>query len=479
MLVKSRFAYLLVMITVAGCAKPSAEYPIYNPVDFGAKPDGRTISTAAIQKSIDECAANGGGVVQLTGGVFVSGTIFMKSGVTLDISVDATLLGSTNLRDYPITVPAYSSYTNYFTDKSLVYGENLSNIAVTGKGTIDGQGANFKGEGKHRPYGIRFITCSNVTVENLTLKNSAAWMQHYLACDNVSIKGITVWNHANRNNDMMDIDGCHNVLVTDCVGDTDDDGITLKSTSQRACENISIMGCTISSHCNAIKCGTESNGGFKNVKVSHCVIKPSAKRTCIFGHPEGLAGIALEIVDGGTMDRVSVSDVQIQGTLSPIFLRLGDRARRFRRDMPRPDVGVLRNVTISRVTASGASSMGCAIAGLKNHRIENLFLSDLNFTFAGGGVEENIARRFDEKPGAYPECKMFSERLPAYGLFLWHVDGLSLDDVKLTTVKPDERPAIVLEDVANLSIDGESVDNPKKLPQSILLVNGQQTEGRD
>jgi len=452
------------VIFIVGCAMmPSANNTYgggvtYNPTDYGAVADGKTLCTAAIQKAIDECWANGGGVVRLSGGKFLSGTIFMKSNVTLAIAEGSTLLGSTNLADYPVTVAAYRSYTDKYTDKSLIYGENLSNIAITGKGAYDGQGAAFKGPWKKRPYGIRFISCTNVTMENITLKNSPMWMQHYLACDDVTIRNITVWNHCNKNNDMIDIDGCHNVLISGCVGDTDDDGITLKSTSGRACENVTIRDCTVSSHCNAIKCGTESNGGFKDMKISHCTIKPSAVKTKIYGRPAGLAGIALEIVDGGTMENINVSNIDITGTTAPIFVRLGDRARRLKKDMPRPGVGKLRNVTISDIKASTDSVMGCAIAGLKDHPIENLTLKNINISFPGGGKEEDRTKSFDEKPGNYPECTMFAARLPAYGLYCWNVKGLQLENVKLTTTKPDARAAIVLEDVSDALINGKVVE---------------------
>ncbi len=454
------------MMTVAECATTTPRIRVYDPVRYGAEPDGNTLCTEAIQKAIDVCSIQGGGVVRLSGGRFLSGTIFMKSGVTLDIAHGSTLLGSTDLKHYPVTVSAYRSYTDNYTDKSLIYGENLANIAMTGEGTYDGQGAQFKGDYKQRPYGIRFISCTNVTVENLTLRNSPMWMQHYLACDNIVIRNITVWNHSNKNNDGIDVDGCHEVHIENSTFDTDDDGICLKSTSQRASENITIENCTVSSHCNAIKCGTESNGGFKNVKVSHCVIKPSADKTPIYGHSTGQSGIALEVVDGGTMDQVTVSDIQIEGTTAPIFVRLGDRARPFMKGMPRPGVGQLRNVTISNIKASCSRATGCAIAGLKDHPIENLTLRNVSISFPGGGKKEDRIRRFDERAERYPDCKMFARHLPAYGLYFWHVTGLKLENVELSTKKPDERAAIVLEDVENIRINGKAFDPSQDMPPS-------------
>jgi hypothetical protein len=299
------------------------------------------------------------------------------------------------------------------------------------------------------------------------------WMQHYLACDDVTIRNITVWNHCNKNNDGIDIDSCHNVLIENCIIDSDDDAICFKSTASaapRACEGITVRNCTVSSHCNAIKCGTESSGGFKDMKISHCTIKPSAAKTKIYGRPAGKAGIALEIVDGGTMENINVSDIDITGTAAPIFVRLGDRARRFKKDMPRPKVGKLRNVTISDIKASTDSVMGCPIAGLTDHPIENLTLKNISISFPGGGKEEDRTRSFDEKPGNYPSCTMFAARLPAYGLYCWHVEGLKLENVELTTKKTDERSAIVLEDVSNILIDGKAVRSLRNLPPGVHLL---------
>ncbi len=159
-------------------------------------------------------------------------------------------------------------------------------------------------------------------VEDVHLQNSAMWMQHYLACDHVHIRGIRVSNHVNGNNDGIDIDGCHDVLVSNCIIDSDDDAICLKATSPRSNENVTITNCVLSSVCNALKMGTESTGGCKNLTVSNCAIhKPGGAR-------RGIAGIALEIVDGGNLDRVTISNITIDGYLSPIFLRLGNRRGR-------------------------------------------------------------------------------------------------------------------------------------------------------
>ncbi len=414
---------------------------VYDVRDYGAKADGKTLCTKSIQRAIDECAGDGGGTVYLGPGTFLSGTIYMKSGVTLKLDVACTLLGSKNLKDYPETVPAFRSYTDNYTDKSLIYGEKLERIAITGRGIIDGQGGSFKGPYKVRPYIIRFIQCRNVTVKDVTIRNSPMWVQHYLACDDVRISGITVRSVVNANNDGINIDSCERVIISDCNILSGDDAIVLKSTSARPCRNVTISNCVLSSRCNALKMGTESNGGFENIVITGCSI-----------YNTRLAGVALEIVDGGTMDGIVVSNITMNKIGAPIFLRLGNRARPFKKDMPKPGIGIMRNVTISNIEATGANATGCAISGLPEAVIENVTLSNIRLSFEGGGTKQDAGRAVPEKPKDYPEYSMFG-RLPAYGFYCRHVKGLKLLNVQLQLAKSDQRHGIVLEDVENALIE--------------------------
>ncbi len=410
---------------------------------FGAAGDGELKDTGAIQKAVDAASAAGGGTVLFPAGTYLTGTIFLKSKVTLHLAAGATLLGSTDLEDYPHRSPKIRSYTDNYADQCILYGEELENIAIVGRGVIDGQGASFKSRTyKNRPYIIRIFTSRNILVGGITLRNSAMWVQHYLGCENVTLRGLTVHSRCNANNDMIDIDGCRNVRISDCYGESDDDSITLKSTSEHPCENVAINNCVVSSRCNAIKMGTETHGGFRNIAISNC----SVFRT-------GLAGVALEIVDGGTLDGVTVSNITMRGVRSPIFLRLGNRARVFKKDMPKPGMGSFRNVNISNILATGATNQGCPISGLPGYPIENVSLSSIQITFAGGGTVEDSARAVPEKPSSYPECTMFG-KLPAYGFFCRHVKGLTLNNIDLRFAQPDLRPALFLEDVQDLDVSG-------------------------
>jgi polygalacturonase len=424
----------------------------YNINDFGAVADSTVLSTQAIQKAIDACSANGGGQVVVPAGFYQTGSIILKSKVDFHLENGAVLLGSQNLDDYIKLKPAYISLRTQEATIQLIYAENAENIAISGFGTIDGRGSVFPkltwdDEGVTRPHLLRFITCNNVIVKDITLKNSGCWMQHYLACENLQINGLRIFNRNNYNNDALDLDGCRNVTVANLITDSDDDGITLKSTSPKPCENISISNCVISSRCNAIKLGTESNGGFKNINISNCVVKPSdVEAPAFFGRERGTSAIALEIVDGGTMENISVSDIIVDGTESPIFIRLGNRARPYRKDLTVDNIGTLHSVSLSNIRIKNAGKTGCSITGLPGYPVHHIRLSNIVLEQAGGVTAEDMNSVIEEKPAEYPEATMFGT-LPAYGFYIRHAENIMFDGIEMTTVEEDVRPALILEDV--------------------------------
>ncbi len=458
-----------------------AAFGAYDVQQYGAAADGETLCTEALQKAIDDAAAHGGGTVFFPAGRYLSGTLWMKSHVTLELDAGAVLLGSRNPKDYPQRLPKIRSYTDRYVRQALIAGEDLERVAIRGRGTIDGQGAAFRWkEYENRPYLVRFVGCRDVLVEGITLESSAMWMQHYLACDRVRIRGVRVFNHVGYNNDGLDIDGCHDVCVSDCIFDSDDDALCLKSTLDRACENVTISNCVLSSHCNALKMGTESNGGFKNITITNCTICTPRYSKSTYGRQTGISGVALEIVDGGTLDGVNVSNLSIDGVAVPIFLRLGNRARPFTPDGPKPAVGRFRNVNISNVVASGASPIGCSITGLPEQSIEGVSLCNVRLTFAGGGSSDLAAASVAERAEQYPEATMFGT-LPAYGFYCRHVRGLRLQNVRLQTAEEDGRHAIACDDVSGLTISGLEASGPAAGPALIRLTDttaGLVTESR-
>ena len=427
----------------------AADYVI---TDYGATTDTTRLSTAAIQAAIDACADHGGGRVVVPAGMFKSGSIRLRSHVNLYLETGATLYGSTRLEDYRQMKSDYVSLRTQTTTIQLVYADQADDVTISGQGTIDGRGAAFvkqswNDEGITRPHLLRFICCCDVTVSGVTLRNSGCWMQHYLACDHVRISGIKVFNRNNYNNDALDLDGCHDVVVSDMIADSDDDAITLKSTSPRLCENVTISNCVVSSHCNAIKLGTETNGGFRNISISHCIVKPSAYQDSqFFGDPSkrGTSAVSLEITDGGVLENVVVADIVVEGTESPIFIRLGNRARGYREGLPVEGVGTIRDVYLHDIFVRGAGSTGSSITGLPGHPVENVFLSNIHIQQQGGCQE--LEAPLDEKEKDYPEATMWG-KLPAKGFFVRHARHVVFRDVTITTTAEDLRPEFVKVDV--------------------------------
>ncbi len=453
---RTLWLYALLVLSSAGLFAQSVPFGWIDVRSLGARGDGVTLDTKPIQSAIDSCTKIGGTVI-FPPGMYLTGSLELKNNVTLHLEKGSTLLGSKNLSDYFERIPKLKSYNDVFLKHSLLYAEGQSNIAITGEGTIDGQGGSFKvltnekpAKYFNRPYVIRFVECRNVTVEGVTLQNSAMWMQQYLACSDLLIHRIRVYNHANKNNDMMDIDGCKNVVVSDCTGDTDDDGITLKSTSDRVTENVTITGCIVSSHCNAIKTGTESTGGFKNIVIANMIVKPSATTTTMSGKPEGISGIALTLVDGGTMDGISISNVVMDGPEVPIFIRLGNRARKHWEGAPQPGVGKIRNVQLSNIVARNVKSTGCSITGLPEFPVEGISLSNLRLEFSGGG-QMPADTSMPELEDHYPEATMWGA-LPAYGFTLRHVKDIGIRGLDMVCKTEDARPAMLLSDVSGVKL---------------------------
>ena len=434
---------------------------IYDARAFGAAGDGKTVDTKAIQSAVDAAAEAGGGTVCLHGGVFLSGTICLRSNVTLHIEAGAILRGSRNIEDYPDHTPQIIYlYRPRFT-KSLLYAERAENIALTGRGTIDGQGEHFParpGDDKGRPYILRFSECQNVRVRDLTFHNSARWLSHYLACANVAIDGITIRSRIRENRDGIDIDSCDGVRISNCDLYCGDDAIVLKATAQRVCRRVTITNCVLSSMASALKLGTESNGGFEDIVISNCSV-----------HETGYSGIGLMSVDGGTLQRICISNISMADVKVPIFIRLGNRARPIPGAEP-PGMGAVRNIIIRGVQASNVGNVGCSITGIPGHAVENVTLQDIRIRYEGGGTRQDAGRKIREKETSYPSGKMFGI-LPAYGVYCRHVKGLKLHNLDLSFEQEEQRPAIVCDDVAELDLFGLRAHTSPTAEAQVRLQN--------
>ena len=440
--------YLLIIISLLACDLTLAETkPYYNVLEYGATADGKTLDTKAIQDAIDECANNGGGTVEFPAGTYLSGSIVMKDNVILNLQAGSKILGSKNIEDYSLNSQQIAKkHKDVY--GALIKGEGLKNIGITGFGIIDGQGESYQGE-KKRPALLKFENCKNVIVEGVKLQHPGAWTQHYLKCDGVTLRDLKIYAHGSENNDMVDINQSRNVVITGLIGDSDDDGITLKSTGEGLVENVVISDCIIRSRTNAIKAGTESYGGFRDITITNCSIGPSVTKDGFSGFKEGLAGIALEIVDGGIMENIVISNLVIEETTAPIFIRLGNRARKYSKG--KKPIGTINNIAISNIVARNAGKTGCSIVGEIGHPIKNTSISNVRINFTGGGT---LAEGLAEKPeliNEYPECVRLGI-LPAYGFFVRHVDGLTFRDVELSYNDEEHRPAMVFNDVENLKL---------------------------
>jgi hypothetical protein len=469
---------IILLLLFCFCFYGSGQIVTYNVLNYGAVNDGKTITTIPIQKAIDDCALKGGGTVYFPAGKYLSGTLFMKSFVTLYLESGAILEGSKNLNDYPVTVSKIRSYTDNYTNKSLIYGEDLQYIAITGQGIIDGNGASFQVSDelikrslsdsyKVRPYMIRIINCKNISVKDISLINSPMWVQHYMACKDVNIDGIHVSSQVNHNNDGIDIDACENVRISNCDIISGDDAIVIKSTLDKPCKNITITNCVLSTNCNAFKLGTESNGGFQNISLSNCTI-----------YDTRLAGIALEMVDGGSLDNVSVSGINMDNVGCPIFIRLGNRARPFKENMEKPGMGRLFNVIISDVQATNIGKTGCSITGLPSYPAGNITLNNIRLNFKGGGTEDLTKRKIEEFPDKYPEFGMFG-LLPSYGFYCRHINNLTMENIDLSYELPDARPAICLNDISDSKISDLKAFYEERTESLIVIDNSRNIIIRD
>ncbi len=471
------FLMFIMCFSIVSCAnggRTEAAGELYNVLNFGAKGDGETLNTKAIQEAIERAAEDGGGTVFFPAGTYISGTLFLKNNITLHLEAGSILEGSKQLGDYPVTESKIRSYTDNYTNKSLIYAEGNENISITGRGTIDGNGAAFKVDHirnddgvrgkddfafyKTRPFLIRMINCKNIQIRDVTILNSPMWVQHYLLCEDVYIDGITVESRVNHNNDGIDIDGCNRVRISNCNISSGDDAIVIKSTLGSPSQNITVTNCVLSSACNAFKLGTESNGGFQNIVFSNSTI-----------YDTRLAGIALEMVDGGSLNNVSISNISMDKVDCAIFVRLGNRARPFKENMSKPDMGSLFNVIISNIQGTNIGKTGCSITGLPSYPVRNITLNNIRLHFEGGGTEDLITRDIEEFPEKYPEHSMFGT-LPAYGFFCRHVSGLNIDNMDLSYKNAEYRPALFIQDVKDARIS-DLKSSYEKGAKSMMIID--------
>jgi polygalacturonase len=463
--------------------------PTFSATELGAKPDGRTLNTAPLQKAIDRAFESGGGIVSLPPGVFLTGGLELRSRVTLHLQAGAILRGSTNPDDYTYHPgPPQEGDAN---GRHLIFARNAEDIAVVGQGTIDGQGAAFwhrkgrpipKSEDlwgdvvawdyeaatQRRPAPmLEFVSCKNLRVEDVTLTNAPSWTMRPVGCESVYIRGIRVRNPIYApNTDGMDITACRNVFVSDCDIQTGDDAICIKSENPYGetlpTKNITVTNCVLSTCCNGFKIGTATHGRVENIVFSNSVIYNDADSPL---NHRATSGIALEIVDGGSLDGIAISNIRMENARTPIFIRLGRRT---------PGVGSFsRNISISNIQATGAI-LTSSITGLPGMPVENVTLSNIVITTEEAGKPEGLKTSVPERTEFYPEARMFG-RLPASGLYIRHANGIRLQNIEFRAEYPDARPVVSCDDVQNLDIAGLRATAPAAAQPVISLHDTTET----
>ena len=422
----------------------------FNVRRFGARGDGRTKDTRALQAAI-EAAGKGGGTVYFPPGRYLAGTLRLCSHVSIHLDAGAVLVASHDPGDFdPYEKLSYQSYADEETTdfhSAQVRGQDVEHVSILGQGTIDG---NRRKRGGPKPIALK--NCRHIAVRDITLQHSPNYNISLLGCDHVDISGVSILNGYC---DGIDPDCSRFVRIANCYVESWDDAIVPKASYalgyRRSTENVTVTNCVLTTGCNALKLGTEASGDFKNIAFSNCTI---------FARPDlwkrgPTSGVSLEMVDGGVIDRVVVENLAMVDVRAPIFIRLGNRGRA--QNPPQP--GRLENVSIANITATGAV-WASSITGIPGHPVRRVTLRGVRCTAQGGGAAALAAAAVPEQEDGYPDAGRFRD-LPAYGLYCRHVEGLTLDDVKLHAERPDGRPALVIEDGGDVDLRGLHGDPPE------------------
>jgi polygalacturonase len=440
-----------------------------DPRSMGAKGDGVTKDTAALQAAIDHCHAAGGGTVLLTAGTYLSGTLELRANITLELQAGATILGSPDSGDYVVPADA-PALVQGLPGRHLIYALEADNLTLRGPGTIDGHSSAFLGKGQPPPkpedmwrsvYSaetvriyrvspmVELANCNNLLIENITLQNAAGWTLRPVGCNKVMIRGVKVRNPLNASNaDGIDPTACQDAVVTDCDVITGDDAICLKGNNpygpNNLSRNVTVSNCRVSTCCNGLKIGEEGGGDFENIIIKDCEVysedAPLNQRV--------ISGIAVEMSTGYRIDGVSFSNIKMRNVRTPIYVRLqGKMGHNFE-----PARGSVANVHISNVRATGAI-LTSSITGQPGVPVQQISLSDVQITTDEPGKDEWVGLNVPEKTNAYDEANMMG-RFPSYGIYARHVKGLHLENVSIKSTVGDPRPMLVCDDVQALTVQG-------------------------
>ncbi|KAA6341453.1 Exo-poly-alpha-D-galacturonosidase [termite gut metagenome] len=460
----------------------------FNVSDFGVLADGETNNTQAIQRAIDRVHETGGGRLIFPLGRYVSGTLHVKSNVTLHLEAGAVLLGSTNPLDYEKNI-----------NTAFLLAHEQKNIGVTGQGTIDCRGrqvaynlVNLIHRGviedalqldrpteNIRPMIIYFRSCEGVNIEDIHLVNSASWVQTYDQCKNLNINRINVKSNAYWNNDGLDVVDCENVTILNSYFDASDDAICLKSHDANfLCKDILIQNNVARSGASGIKFGTVSRGGFVNVKIYNNKIYDTYR-----------SAITFAAVDGAVIENIEVDTLIAIHTGNVVYLRIGDRWSSGKQPS-------MRNISISNVYAEVPAQkpdrgyeyegpiqhlprniLPASIVGLSDYYITNVKFKNIEIVYPGGaqpfyakrGTTPNELDSVPEMRNAYPEFSQFRE-LPAWAFYIRHAKDIEFENVTVTAQKKDYRPAFVLDDVHQAVFAKLQIIEPDNIQKEQMVI---------
>ena len=445
---------LLIGITPCVLAKS------YNIAHYGAVNDGKTVNTKAIQKAIDECNSLGGGKVIIDGGgIYVTGTIYLKSHVTLYIDNGTILQGSTNTSDYTTDTHHIMYRNETHMDRCLIYAENAESVAIEGYGTIDGNGFQ-KYFDEVRPMLIRFKDCKKLHLNNISLINPAAWTSAWLYCEDISISGITIISRAHKNGDGLDFDGCTNVRVTNCNFDNSDDSICLQaSLPNKPCKDVVISNCIFKTKWGGMRIGLLSRGNIESVTVTNCIFKDIED-----------SGLKIQQMEGGEMKNMTFTNLVMNNVPRPIFMTFCSQRAAMNypegqyEPLKRMHGMIFSNIIVDNTI--GDKNSAFFLTGMPDHRIEDILIKDVQFVISGGGTDKDANKKVKEytletMKGHWPEFYSVGT-LPAYGIYARHIDGLHLENISIKTRSKDERAPVILDDVLNfycnkLKSNGEEI----------------------
>src|SRR5215831_2215424 len=477
----------------AGWTEPAAQpRSVFDVRAYGAKGDGRSLDTLPINRAIEAAANAGGGTVVFPAGTYLCYSIHLKSKVALELGMGSTILAAdppaeNNGAGYDLAEPnqpweAYQDFGHNHWHNSLIWGENLEQVAIQGQGLIWGKGLS-RGEGEgpiaETPgvanKAIALKNCRNVLLRDFSILHGGHFGILATGVSNLTVDNLKI----DTQRDGIDVDCCRNVRISNCtVNSPWDDAICLKSSFALGypcdTEMVTISDCMVSGSYlegavldasfkrfppasdvdrnGRIKFGTESNGGFKNITISNCVF-------------DGCFGVAILSVDGAEIEDVSISNVTLRGTVaSPIFLRLGSRMR----GPAGVPVGTIRRVNISNIVSSSNSSKICSmIAGVPGHKIEDVKISNILIQHSGGGTQKDAALQLGEKEKEYPEPNMFGTT-PAHAFYIRHARRIEISNFKIVAEGKEERPCFVLEDVEGVEFSSIKFPESQQGPKFVL-----------